>query len=1328
MKKFKLLFIFILSFVFVGVVNAAETYHFYTGSDGVKWEIAYDETNVKIALYEKPDSVTKIVVPAYSELSSLGFGADKKYILVNHFKITGYTPTAITKNINSIDMSNVKYVDGVDNILNPDILTTLIFAENTVIGGTNVFAGGKLNISNIQNIKEIGVGSFKNTILSETDLNLGNLSKIGESAFAGSNVTKVYINTETISAAAFKGCKNLTGVVLGIDVRNIGDEVFQGDDVFKTFSFNQVRTIGNYSFADCPLFAVNITDTLLTSIGDGAFMNDTGYVLDVTIPNKVSRIGYATFRNSGIKTVNLNNVTSIGSEAFSQAFNLYDVNFGKTETIEYRAFYDDPKLETVKLSDSVYHVATQAFQKCSISSLDLNKIQRLDYQAFDNNKLTEIYLPKSLVFLTESSIFSDNPLVKATVAYDTLSNTNVINFETMIGHSTAQNIKFLVVEAPYKDGEEAIVTSKFNSTRLKYSQISHYYYGDDLPNLGNADGLRNVIRSGYFYGMRGLTNIVLGEGYEFIGEQAFYTGSYSETIESVDLPKSLKGIGGMAFAYVLRNPNLKMQLPEGIESIGYQAFYYDTGFKNDINFKELRYIGQNAFMESGITGYHLYDKLNAIGDQAFFHTPNVRYIVFDCDFYAIPNIGYGNAFNFYSHFDSGQEYDYIEFTDKVVTEPHGNFLSNYENTSFFYKVKTKKLLLGETGWKNISPSNFANESKIGYLTLPKNLTAIGDTAFYNSTIGNDNLVIPDTVTAIGRSAFQNAKVHIEDLPADLKVVNYAAFYNCDFDDDIVIPEGVVQIQPSAFQAQSPSNPEDRFHRKSIEILCPLTATVACGQSINQLFYNTDVDYIHLGPNVTELPTHQTHDSEFYGMKIKEVKIDGIETLPSRAFQDCELLEKVDFSDNDKLNRIETLAFYNANSLHDIKFYKDSDEKIYLGSKSFTKTGFKSIGGEDEEFDLTQRDFYTDADYIFSDSDKLEYVYVPNSFNEGVVPEYAFTNCHNLKTVDIDYDVKTISNAAFNGDEKIEKFFLWGDTEVIQKDEEIEPIKGFVKYSVVNNSTFDDFEITIMDSVKGATDLTVDDFTDVNGVLTYVYETTAAAEISLDNSYFITPKVLGANIIFNDLDPSQFTIPANADVYAYSTNSNIEWDEEYELFRRNERLGTDSTVYPLDEVIYLASNKEKVKLTKNKKDFDKDGLIVYALRRDGVVLESDDWSEYSSFFYRDEEDINFKYSDEKEMLVYDTLLPEDLIDVSNENFENIDYELIDVDGLIDTKKIVLLYTDKYTENDVDTLLRTPFIPEIVETGAHVSLLILFIGLILGLIMKVWSGKFAPIKSI
>ena len=98
----------------------------------------------------------------------------------------------------------------------------------------------------------------------------------------------------------------------------------------------------------------------------------------ITLPNSLTYIGWYTFRESGLTSVDLpEGLVEIGKQAFASCSSLTSVTFGPNlKTIGSEAFKSCPNLSTLRLPTSLVSIADNAFQ--------------------DNSALTELRIPSSV--------------------------------------------------------------------------------------------------------------------------------------------------------------------------------------------------------------------------------------------------------------------------------------------------------------------------------------------------------------------------------------------------------------------------------------------------------------------------------------------------------------------------------------------------------------------------------------------------------------------------------------------------------------------------------------------------------------------------------------------------------------------------------------------------------------------------------------------------------------------------------------------------------------------------------------------------------------------
>ena len=172
----------------------------------------------------------------------------------------------------------------------------------------------------------------------------------------------------SISNNAFKGCKNLTSIVLPEDLKSIGDHAFDDCNNLASMSIPAgVTSIGNSAFRWCDGFTTMQLPDGLLSIGDYAFYKCTN-LTTINIPNTVTTIGSAAFLDCTRLTGSLvipNSVTTLDGGAFSGCVSLNG---------------------TLTLSESLTTINGNTFYNCSglIGAIDIpDGVTSISYNAFD---------------------------------------------------------------------------------------------------------------------------------------------------------------------------------------------------------------------------------------------------------------------------------------------------------------------------------------------------------------------------------------------------------------------------------------------------------------------------------------------------------------------------------------------------------------------------------------------------------------------------------------------------------------------------------------------------------------------------------------------------------------------------------------------------------------------------------------------------------------------------------------------------------------------------------------------------------------------------------
>lgn len=1043
-----------------------------------------------------------------------------------------------------------------------------------------------------------------------------------------------------------------------------------------------LKGIGNLAFGY--ISKVNISINLprsLEFIGQAAFVRTYYFAPDVNLPN-LKYIGDHAFAGTKVHDVYLHNTTKyLGFNAFFGSLNLHDI------TIDFDFF--NPNIENWTVNG-----------------------------AGNSNDYKNLWFGR-MFGDPYSSYFSSHNGGSCDLATNTSSNgfrCDSAGGYTAVKYGMITFTDKVVTGFPSRYGENDFVSWSSSvttpDTTLKDSFFGFEFFADkvDISKTG-----WKVLPSGMFGYYSRVGEVLLPENLEVIANHAFA----SAWIDSeITIPDSVKIIGDKAFnpmaAVSSKNYNygtykdyetVKIsKLPTALEYIGFEAFYGDDNLTADLNAPNLKFVGTRAFQGTHLRDVYL-GNIQSLREGTFADIPTLRNITIDCDFGSVVTAEVDNSFtapqslldmfggdaakakNFvaskgiadgeggtYYVWDSALRRN-VEVVRHIYGKDFETFYTIFNKTMKestegtrdgqatageefgilkFTEKNTTDLTAGMIGAFSYLSFDEVDLSATQWKQLPTTTSA-----FRYSHIGT--LKLPAGLETVTTTSFEHATIdNAFALPETLTTIGRGAFQWASANITNALPESVKVIDSAAFYSSdftdnltipggvtmigwSAFNAGDTdVHYDTITIEPSFTSAKTNGQLVHQMFWQADVDKMTV--KSSSLVGYERADTsgneEFWHMPFEEIEITNLPKITFGAFNGCTNLTKVDASKDTALRTIRPEAFMNDEKLEQVLFAPAlKNETVTMGIRAFKNTGFKTIGKSGADFNLYAAHFDAEPS-VFSYMKKLKRVDVPETFSNGVIPVDTFYNDTELEEASIAYKVKMIGNAAFANDNKLKRIFIWGDT-VVQD-------------------------------------------TNLPG--------------------YTMPDMPGMGSDSDDDGNTAPTIPEKTDIYAYSS-----WHAE-PYAASSARESFDGTFYPLDEVLYLTTNKTHVKVNDDSTDWDKEGLIVYGLRRDGVVLESDNWSEFDGNAYpRSQKDLTFGkmtqaiMDDPASATVWDTPVPVNELSLANENFANIDYELVNnEEGVAGLKRINIIYTDAYTGGEPDTdvlpLGDTPEIPKTLDNIA------------------------------
>lgn len=524
------------------------------------------------------------------------------------------------------------------------------------------------------------------------------VKEIGEEAFAGNdNLIKVTIagKVEKIDYRAFADCDNLRTVKVGDSVVEIDNAAFSNNKSLVNVSLGaSVKKIGSGIFAGCSkLSELSLSEgNSYLSYSDGVLYDDEKTILYVLLPNyekasltlpaSVEEIGaYAFWGNSFLEHVALDSsLNSVPAYAFSNCMNLKSVDIPlPVRSIEAKAFEDCVNLQEVSLPDSINYIHDSAFDGCTgvkfkatpgtysaefaddfKASEEVDHIEYEDVQDSQVVPVDEIHQPKpeseseqepesepesesesepptspftingssSGNLLGETSIVAGRAVVFIDNGRASVSTGNSLTID--LGSGTMKN----AFSSSDRESEDSVTITNLisdNATKgkdfPKYTVVGNkiasqaYYQDNELKEYEIDDTIIGI--GDFAFARSGLKSVEIPDGVEIIGYGAFY---HCDDLESVIIPDSVKEIEANAFE---KTPWLSAQLsdissPYVIEGDGILIAY--SGTDSVVNIPaSVKQIGAEAFKNHmGITAVNIPDSVTVIGEAAFSGCKNLK--------------------------------------------------------------------------------------------------------------------------------------------------------------------------------------------------------------------------------------------------------------------------------------------------------------------------------------------------------------------------------------------------------------------------------------------------------------------------------------------------------------------------------------------------------------------------------------------------------------------------------------------------------------------------------------------------------------------------------
>ena len=505
-------------------------------------------------------------------------------------------------NLINVEFPNSVTYIGKEVFYDCDSLIDVKLSENITYLGYNAFSACE-NLKSInipEKLTETGGDVFENCTNLETVYFNAIASNDDEDVsfdfgFENSVKTVIYGDKVTKVASDFNNNSNLERVVLGSNVKSIGNNAFSGCTNLTSITIPEsVTEIGDRAFENCTnLLGLQIPANI-EKIGDDAF-DDTAWYNNQ--PDGLLYIGKVLYAYKGDKTkatdVEIKEGTkAISNDVFSDCVNLKNVVIpDSVNSIGSSVFENCTSLESITIPESVSSFGNGLFGGCtSLKSAKLpsNATGLFGLTFEDCENLESVNIPNGVTSLWLT--FSGCKKLKSITIPESVTEINRWTFSGCISLESIvipKNVSFI------SDGNDVFC----GCTSLKSLSVdsdNEYYYSVD-----NVLYSKNDNRLMYYPEGLENENVELPSGVNKIAPLAFENRNVKSvnipdtvtdimylafsgctSLAYVNIPESVKSIGTPWIGNTFSNcPNLKaVTIPSSVEKIGEHSFGYNGSY------------------------------------------------------------------------------------------------------------------------------------------------------------------------------------------------------------------------------------------------------------------------------------------------------------------------------------------------------------------------------------------------------------------------------------------------------------------------------------------------------------------------------------------------------------------------------------------------------------------------------------------------------------------------------------------------------------------------------------------------------------------------------
>ena len=829
----------------------------------------------------------------------------------------------------------------------------------------------------------------------------------------------VTVNFNSIQVANFSSANNVFGYAgisaTGIDL-NVGPKVklipncffdptgsATGSPYLKRLNLatGAIATIGDYAFAYCDDLWIMKFPASVTTIGNAAFHNNTALV-EILYGGTIAQRNAISVGTSNSCYTNAYFYYEIAKMTFSYSSSTYRLT--------------DVEANFYEFLDIPYHYHNDTNGWANVTHINDSACQSLP-------NVVRATLPKTLTNIGKS-IFDSCDKLETIYYHKTAANFNGITVSTTNAKMFAttllcnDNFTYDSTNGVYifaKDDYDTTITKYGNSSSLKFAHnmvFIPWTWND------NTNGWKNItkVANNAFKDNTSIVKVQTMDNIVEIGVNAFYGCS---AIRTFVLSGNIAKIGADAFYYVCckniyfhahidkwwfvelvtakSNPMYSSNYETMWWSLNGGSYVKETDITSPTGLDTV-YAWQFWDFDQ-LVSVTITDEVTSIGEKAFFHCTGLTTLV----------IGDGVTTIGISAFQACPALTTVTIGAAVVDVANDVFLGDEAITTIFYHNNINEwwhiafadidsnpmYATAETAiMKSLNASN--EYIKVVALTSPSDITEVGVWQFYNFDQFT-SVTITANVTNINTKAFYACDGIVTlTLNAGVTVIDTYAFYHCDKINAITIPNTVTNVNQEAFA------------------YCTSAVTITVngnGAVLDRCsFYScTAATTIRINSGVKTIKNSAFYDSTAATTIAINNSVETIETYAfynTTASAGAAATITIGSSTSSKLTAIEADAFRNAKWAKNITIYTASTgvihENAFEGASVSTSAGTISI--------TNVKTIETEA---FKGCTGIATISITGS-SASVIETVAFKGCTTLSTLNINNNIKTIGESAFEG--------------------------------------------------------------------------------------------------------------------------------------------------------------------------------------------------------------------------------------------------------------------------------------------------------------------------